>query len=159
QAVKYHTVEDFRKYLAEKLRFNSVPTRRRAAGYIVSRFFPGDVFNDDLPQFASATAGKPALGEALFYLTCRTERIVSLFAEEVVFPSLAQGGVSRTRIREFVQRKFPDSKSVEDIGQALVRTYEFYGLGTANRTRLNVSLREGSLASFAYILHLEFPEP
>lgn len=49
--------------------------------------------------------------------------------------------------------------SVEDMGQALVRTYEFYGLGTANRTRLNVSLREGSLASFAYILHLEFPEP
>jgi hypothetical protein len=159
ETVNYPTVEEFRKYLAEKLRFNSVPTRRRAANYIVSRFFPGDVFNDDLPLFAAATAGKPALGEALFYLTCRTERIVSLFAEEVVFPSLAQGGVSRTRIREFVQRKFPDSKSVEDMGQALVRTYEFYGLGTANRTRLNVSLREGSLASFAYVLHLEFSEP
>jgi hypothetical protein len=159
QAVKYRSVDEFRNYLAEKLRFNSVPTRRRAANYIVSRFFPGDVFNEDVPQFAAATAGTPALGEALFYLTCRTERIVSLFAEEVVFPSLAQGGVSRSRIREFVQRKFPDSKSVEDIGQALVRTYEFYGLGTANRTRLNVSLREGSLASFAYIVHLEFPEP
>jgi len=49
--------------------------------------------------------------------------------------------------------------SVEDMGQALVRTYEFYGLGTANCTRLNVSLREGSLASIAFILHLEFPEP
>ena len=24
---------------------------------------------------------------------------------------------------------------------------------------MNVSLREGSLASFAYVLHLEFPEP
>lgn len=159
QATKYHSVEDFRNYLAEKLRFNSQATRRRAAQYIVSRFFPGEVYNDDLPQFAAATAGKPALGEALFYLTCRTEKIVSLVAEAVVFSSLAQGGVSRTRIREYVQTKFPDSKSVSDIAQAIIRSYQFYGLGTANRTRLNVSLREGSLASFAYVLHLEFPDP
>jgi DNA repair protein RadC len=40
-----------------------------------------------------------------------------------------------------------------------VRTYQFYGVGTANRNRLNVSLRQGSLSSFAYLLHLEFPEP
>jgi hypothetical protein len=159
QAVKYHSVEEFRNYLTEKLRFNSQPTRRRTANYIISRFFPGDVFNDDLPLFAAATAGQPALGDALFYLTCRAEKIVSLVAEEVVFPSLAQGGVSRTRIREYVQSKFPESKSVFDIAQAIIRSYEFYGLGTANRTRLNVSLREGSLTSFAYVLHLEFPEP
>jgi DNA repair protein RadC len=158
-AAKYKSVEAFRKYLAEKLRFNSEATRRRSANYIVSRFFPGDVYNADLPAFAAATAGQPALGEALFYLTCRTERIVSLVAEEVVFPSLALGGVSRGPIREYVQGKFPASKSAVHIGQSIVRTYEFYGIGTANRTRLNVSVREGSLSSFAYILHLEFPEP
>ena len=159
QAINYKTVEDFRNYLTDKLRFNSQATRRRSANYIVSRFFPGDVYNDDLPQFAAATAGKPSLGEALFYLTCRTERIVSLVAEEVVFPSLAQGGVSRTRLREYIQSKFPQSKSADHIGQSIVRSYQFYGIGNANRTRLNVSLREGSLASFAYVLHLEFPEP
>jgi DNA repair protein RadC len=159
QAAKFHTVDEFRNYLAEKLRFNSQATRRRSANYIVSRFFPGEVYNDDLPPFAAATAGKPALGEALFYLTCRSEKIVSLVAEEVVFPSLAQGGVSRTRLREYIQSKFPHSKSADHIGQSIVRSYQFYGLGTANRTRLNVSLREGSLASFAYVLYLEFPEP
>ncbi len=158
-AAKYKSVEEFRKYLAEKLRFNSEATRRRSANYIVSRFFPGDVYHDDVPAFAAATAGQPALGEALFYLTCRYERIVSLVAEEVVFPSLTLGGVSRARLREYIQGKFPDSKSVHHIATAVVRTYEFYGIGTANRTRLNVSLREGSLSSFAYILHLEFPEP
>jgi hypothetical protein len=159
QAVNYHSVEEFRNYLAEKLRFNSQPTRRRTANYIASRFFPGYVYSDDLPPFAAATAGKPALGDALFYLTCRTEKIVSLVAEDVVFPSLAQGGVSRTRIREYVLSKFPQSKSVSKIAQAIIRNYKFYGLGKANQTRLNVSLREGSMASFAYILHLEFPEP
>ena len=159
QAAKFHSVDEFRDYLTEKLRFNSQATRRRSANYIVSRFFPCEVFNDDLPQFAAATAGKPALGEALFYLTCRTEKIVALVAQEVVFPSLAQGGVSRNRIREFVQTQFPGSKSSDHIGQSIVRTYQFFGIGVGNRTRLNVSLRDGSLAAFAYVLHLEFPEP
>ncbi len=158
-AAEYGSVEDFRTYLSQTLRFNSQATRRRTANYIVARFFPDDVYNGDVPAFASATAGTPALGEALFYLTCRTEKIVSLVAEEVVFPSLAQGGVTRTRLREYVQSKFPDSKSAGHVGQAVVRSYQFYGLGAANRTRLSVAAREGSLASFAYVLHLEFPEP
>jgi DNA repair protein RadC len=159
QAAKYKSVKEFRQYLADKLRFNSEATRRRSANYIVSRFFPGDEYHKDVPAFAAATAGQPALGEGLFYLTCRYERIVSLVAEEVVFPSLTLGGVSRARLRESIQGRFPDSKSVHHIATAVVRTYEFYGIGTANRTGLNVSLREGSLLSFAYILHLEFPEP
>jgi hypothetical protein len=40
-----------------------------------------------------------------------------------------------------------------------VRTYDFFDIGTVTRTRLSASLREGSPSSFAYILHLEFPEP
>ncbi|MCO6458545.1 MAG: hypothetical protein J5I93_24835 [Pirellulaceae bacterium] len=159
RAAQYRTVDEFRDYLTEKLQFNSLATRRRSANYLVSRFFPGEFYNDDLPPFAAAAAGKPALGEALFYLTCRTEQIVSLVAEEVVFPSLAQGGVSRARLRDYIQARFPDSKSANQVAGSIVRSYQFYGLGTANRTRLHVSLREGSLASFAYVLYLEFPEP
>jgi DNA repair protein RadC len=158
-AIKYNSVEALRDYLSDKLRFNSQATRRRSASYLVSRFFPGEVYNDDLPQFAAVSAGKPALGEALFYLTCRVEKIVSMVAEEVVFPSLAQGGVSRSRLREYIQSKLPHSKSVDDLGQAIIRSYQFYGLGSPSRTHLNVTLREGCLASFAYVLHLEFPEP
>jgi DNA repair protein RadC len=82
-----------------------------------------------------------------------------LVAEEVVYPSLAQGGVSRTRIRDFVQEQFPNSKSATQVCGAIISTYQTFGIGSATRTRLNVSLREGSLASFAYVLHLEFPEP
>jgi hypothetical protein len=42
QAAKYNSIENFRNYLADKLRFNSEATRRRSANYIVSRFFPGE---------------------------------------------------------------------------------------------------------------------
>ncbi len=158
-AIKFKTTGEFRNYLTEKLRFNSQATRRRAAGYLIGRYFPGDALHKDLIEFAAKTAGKPALSDALFYLTCRMEPIVASVAEEVVFPSLPQGGVVRSRVLEFVQAKFPGSMSVSDMSQAIIRTYERFGVGAATRTRLNVSLREGSLAAFTYLLHLEFPEP
>ena len=151
--------EQIRQCMTEKIRFNSLATRRRTANYLINRFFPGNTINTDLPRFAAATAGRPPLGEALFYLTCRSELIVALVAENVVYPSLAQGGVARNRILEYVQSKFSSSKSAHEISQAIVRTYERFGIGTANRSSLNVSLREGSRESFAYVLHLEFPEP
>ncbi len=158
-AIKFKTIGEFRDYLTEKLRFNSQATRRRAAGYLIGRYFPGETLHKDLIEFAAKTAGKPALSDALFYLTCRMEPIVASVAEEVVFPSLPQGGVARSRVLEFVQAKFPGSKSVSDMSQAIIRTYERFGIGAAARTRLNVSLREGSLDAFGYALHLEFPEP
>jgi DNA repair protein RadC len=156
---EFTSKEQIRQFMAEKIRFNSLATRRRAANYLINRFFPGNSVNLDLPGFAAATAGKASLGEALFYLTCRSELIVALVAEYVVFPSLAQGGVARNRILEFVQSKFSNSKSAPEISQAIVRTYERFGIGTANRGSLKVSLREGSIEAFAYVLHLEFPEP
>ena len=154
-----HSIDDLRQQLIANLRFNSEATRRRNANYLISRFFPSTASFNDLPQFAAATAGTPALGEALFYLTCRTEKIVALVADEVVFPSLALGGVARTKIRDFVQLQFPNSKSATQVGSAVTNTYAAFGIGRAARTRLEVSLREGSLVSFAYVLHLEFPEP
>jgi DNA repair protein RadC len=45
------------------------------------------------------------------------------------------------------------------MSQAIIRTFERFGIGSSTRTRLNVTLREGSLAAFGYVLHLEFPEP
>lgn len=153
------SIDDIRKYLTDKLSFNSQATRRRNANYLISRYFPGEVVHPDVATFAAAVEGQPALGDALFYLTSRTEKIVALVAEQIVFPSLALGGVSRTKIRDFVQAQFPNSKSAKQIGVAVVGTYQTFGVANATRTKLNVSLREGSLAAFAYVLHLEFPEP
>jgi DNA repair protein RadC len=153
------SIDELRKHLIDNLRFNSEATRRRNANYLIGRFFPGDVLNTDLPQFAAITSGTHALGEALFYLTCRIERIVAQVADQVVFPSLAVGGIARTKIRDFIQAQLPSSKSANQVGVAVVNTYHTFGIGKATRTRLDVSLREGCLVSFAYILHMEFPEP
>ena len=154
-----HSIEEARSYLIKNLRFNSEATRRRYANYLINRFFPGEYLHQDVVQFCEAMKGRQALGEALFYLTCRTELIVAKVAEELVFPSLVAGGVTRVRIRDLVKELLPDSKSPASIGAATVRTYEAFGIGTATTSQLNPKLREGCLATFAYILHLEFPEP
>jgi DNA repair protein RadC len=159
QAADFSDLDAYRKHLTDTLPFNSRETRRRNSNYLVSRYFPGEALNTDLPRFAAATKGTPALAEALFYLTCRTEKIVAQVAEEVVFPSLPQGGVLRSKIRDYIQSQLPKSKSAKQATIACVDTYQTFGIGSATRTRLNVSLREGSLVSFAYVLHLEFSEP
>jgi hypothetical protein len=158
-AINFKSIGDFRDYLSEKLPFNSQATRYRNANHLIRRFFPGEFLHRDLAEFASAMHGRPALRDALFYLTCRMEPIVASVADEVVFPSLPEGGVARSRVRDFVQSKFPGSKSVQEMSQAIIRTYERFGIGSADKTHLNVSLREGSLAAFGYLLHLEFPDP
>ena len=104
-AIKFETTGEFRDYLTEKLRFNSQATRRRAAGYLIGRYFPGETLHRDLVEFAAKTAGKQALSDALFYLTCRMEPIVASVAEEVVFAALPEGGVVRGRIQESVRSK------------------------------------------------------
>ena len=159
QASRFHDIESFREHLSKTLRFNSVATRRRAANYLIARFFPGGHLHRDLAEFAAAASGQLALADTAFYLTCRTEKIVAMTAESVVWPSLADGGVPRKRIVEFVSRQFPDSKSARQVATAIMRTYDEFGVGESTRTRLNISQRPGNFASFIYLMHLEYPEP
>jgi len=161
ESSRFSEVDAFREHLSRTLPFNAESTRRRAAKYLTGRYFPCGIIHDDLARFASASAGRPWLGEVLFYLTCRVEKIVASVADEVIWPSLAEGSLNRSRITDFVKAQVPNwsPNSVKDIGAAIVRTYERLGIGSATKTRLSVASRSGSLPSFAYILHLEFPDP
>ncbi|HIQ20301.1 MAG TPA: hypothetical protein EYH34_03560 [Planctomycetes bacterium] len=159
QAANFSDVEDYREHLAKTLPFNAVTTRRRAANFLIGRYFPGHHLHTDLTKFAQSAAGTPALPDVLFYLTCRTEKIVAQVAESLVWPSLAEGSVPRTKVKEFVAEMLPESKSAKQITSAIFRTYEEFGIGKTNRTTLSVCPRFGTLPAFAYILYLEFPEP
>lgn len=159
QAAEFSNVEDYRQHLAQTLPFNAVATRRRAANFLIGRYFPGDHLHADLTKFAKAAAGTPAFPGALFYLTCRIEKIVAMVAESLVWPSLAEGSTPRAKVKEFVAEKLPESKSAKQMASAIFRTYEEFGVGKTTRTKLTVSQRHGNLPAFAYILHLEFPDP
>ncbi len=161
QASRFSDVEEYREHLALTLPFNAESTRRRAANYLTGRYFPSGIIHEDLARFTVASMGRPSLGDVLFYLTCRVEKVVAMIAEGVVWPSLADGGVLRTRITDYVRGRVPSwgKNSVTDVGAAVVRTYERFGIGNSTRTRLNVSVRQSDLPAFAYILHLECSEP
>lgn len=159
ESAAFPDIKSYRAHLVDTLPFNSVATRRRNASYLINRFFPGEKLHRDLSSFSGAAAGHMCLGDVLFYLAARSEQIIGLTAEQVVWPSLADGGVSRSRIAEFVRGKLLSEKGSKETTSAIVRSYQHFGIGEMTRTRLNVSIRQGHLASFAYILHLEYPEP
>ena len=53
EAIKFSDSQAFREHLIGKIRCNSLATRRRIAGYLLNRFFPGDVLHKDLLEFAA----------------------------------------------------------------------------------------------------------
>jgi hypothetical protein len=159
KAARFSDIASYRKHLHETLPYNAVATRKRNANYLIGRFFPGEHLHPDLVAFAAAAERHRALGDVLFYLTCRTEKMVAMVAEALIWPSLADGGLPRSRIQDFIKAHFPRSRSAKQVSSAIVRTYTGFGVATATRTRMNVAQRQGHLAALAYILYLEFPEP
>lgn len=157
EAARFSDVEDYRKFLVEKLSFNSVSTRKRNANYLVNRFFPGQYLHPDLTAFAAA-AGEEKLGDVLFYLTARSERILQLVAENVVWPALPVGGVSRSKVRDFVKDHLKADDPAKRTTIAVAQCYAKFGIANVTKTKITASIRPGDLASFAYLLHLEFPE-
>lgn len=158
EAAGFNDVEEYRKFLIEKLAFNSVSTRKRNANYLINRFFPGHYLHADLTAFGAA-AGESRLGDALFYLTARSERILQLVAEKVVWPALPVGSVSRTKVRDFVKDHLKSDDPAKRTTIAVAQCYSKFGIADVTKTKIAASIRTGTLASFAYLLHLEFPEP
>ena len=106
-----------------------------------------------------AAAREGNLGDVLFYLTARSERVLQLVAEDVVWPALPVGSVSRTKIRDFVRGQLKGEAAAKKTATAVVNCYGKFVIANLTRTKLNVNVQPSDLASFAYILHLEFPEP
>lgn len=157
-AARFSDIEDYRNHLVEKLMYNSVSTRKRNAGYLINRFFPGQYLHPDLTSFAAAV-GEAKLGDVLFYLTARSERILNLVAEKVVWPSLPVGGVNRNKIRDFALDHLKAEDPAKRTTLAIAQCYSKFGIASVSKTKISASIRIGDVASFAYLLHLEFPEP
>lgn len=163
EAARFSTMEEYRSFLVENLSYNSVSTRKRNANYLLNRFFPGHHLHRDLTAFAAA-AGEERLAEVLFYLTARSEKILQLIAEKVVWPALPVGSVTRAKIRDFVKTQLHANDPAKRTTIAAAQCYSRFGIAEISKTKLNVKVRagglipSGDLASFAYVLHLEFPE-
>lgn len=161
QVGSFQSLDEFKKYMQEKLPYNAAETRQRRANYIVERFYPENDIDTLLTFFITHCSGAADLKPAVFYHVLKAELIASKVADEFIWPALPVGHVEREQLREFVLRYLPDAgaSSQKNMLRALFYTYDLLGVGSANDTILRFQYHKGSLESFLYILTSEFPQP
>jgi DNA repair protein RadC len=153
------SLDDIRDHLRKNLHFSAEETRKRYAAYIARRLFPDGIADQALRAFGRANASTPELKEVCFYRFCKAEPLMQRVMVDLFLPALGLGRVRRERIMDYLQSKFPESKSASDCTQAIVDALVAGGIAAADRKQVTFAMRPIRPASFAFALHSEFPEP
>lgn len=151
------TIDEIKNLIKQKLHFNAEETRRRRTDYIVYRMFPNNSGDSSLILFAQKYAGLQELREACFYRFCVVEPIMVRIIEELLLPSIGKGSVLRDSISEYIASLLPSSKSVKDYAHAIIDALAAGGIIKADRKQITFGYRDIPIASFAFVLHSEFP--
>jgi hypothetical protein len=153
------SLDEIRSFLRAKLHFNAEQTRLRYANYITRRMFQEGYADAPLRLFAKAFPDSQELRDVCFYRFLLSEPLEVEIIEELLLPNLGTGRLIRERIRERLAERFPEAKSIVDCGKAIVDALAAGGIAKVDRTKISFAYREIPVASFAFILHSEFPEP
>ena len=153
------SLDEIRSFLRTKLHFSAEQTRQRYANYITRRMFPEGYADAPLRLFAKAFPDAQELRDVCFYRFLQNEPLEVEIIEDLIIPNLGTGRLSRERIRKRLAEKFPEAKSIVDCGKAIVDALTAGGVIKADRTKISFAYREIPVASFAFVLHSEFPEP
>lgn len=152
------SLDEIHSFLCTELHYSAEQTRQRYSHYITRRMFPAGYADTPLRLFAKAFADTKELQEVCFYRFLFTEPLMVEMIEELIIPNLGTGQLLRKHIRERLSEKFPD-KSTSECSTAIVDALNAGGIAKADRTKLSFAYREIPVASFAFVLHSEFPEP
>lgn len=157
------TVPQIRAFLTDHLTHNSAGTRKRYTGYIFGYLFPGGEDDPELRAFARAQAGTQGLADVLFYRFCRAYPFEVEVMHDVVVPSIGRGGFSRAELLHYVVDRFPDlagrGNAIRDGIRGIIEAMVGAEIVRRDGTGFQVRYRPVPLASFAYVLGNEFPEP
>ncbi len=148
-----------REFFQGNLHFSAQLTRQRYSSYILKRLFPSGHPDKPLLQFAHLFSGSREWREVAFHRFLRAEPLLTQIILELVLPSVGRGKILRQALREYLHRKFPDSRAIDDCLQAAIDAGKSGGIWTADRREVSFSFREPLPRSFAFILHDEFPTP
>lgn len=153
------SLEEIGRFLRTNLHFSAEETRHRYSNYIIRRMFPDGYADWSMRAFARRYAGGQELRDVCFYRFCKAEPLMFEVAQDVLMPALMNGTLDRARLRDYLDQRFPGSKSVNDCSQAIVQAWVTAGFARADRQVVVFSYRDVPVASFAFILHSEFGEP
>lgn len=154
-----HTIDEVRAFLRKNLHFSAQETRRRYSDYITLRMFPHGYADKPLRSFAAKYADRQELKDVCLYRFCIAEPLMFDVIENLFLPAVGAGRLKRERLREYLQHRFPLSKSIGDSAKAIVDALTAGGVASSDHVTINFSFRDILLPSFAFIVHSEFPEP
>lgn len=161
RAVEFEHVIEFAAYLEKNLPYNSGVTRKRYASNLINRFFPDGNLHTSLYKFFDYESDDDSLKMVLFFETARNEPAVQYVAEEVLWPALPVGHISREDLKRKLQHRFAEASeaTIKRMTYSIVRLYTVLGIASLKGEKLRLSTRIGTLDSFAYVLASLFPEP
>ena len=161
RAVDFEHVIEFAAYLADNLPYNSGVTRKRYASNLINRFFPDGNLHTSLYKVLDYESDEESLKLVLFFETAKNEPAVQFVAEEVLWPSLPVGHISREDLKQKLQSRFAEASeaTIKRMTYSIVRLYTILGVASLKGDKLRLSTRVGTLDSFAYVLASLFPEP
>jgi DNA repair protein RadC len=148
-----------RDFVRSRLHYSSETTRERRSQYLLKRMFPTGVPDKALVSFARLYAGQQELRDVVFYRFCEAEPLMGKSIEELFLPAIGAGTVTRDALRAYLKNLFPESKTLNDCGQAIAEALATTGIARSDRRSLAFSYRDIALPSFAFVLHSVFPEP
>ena len=151
------TPTEARTFFREHLRFNAAETRDRFASFIVQRMFPDGAIDRALPRFARAFVGRQELRDVCFYRLCKAEPIMSMVAEQVLLPAIAQSELSRSVLVAYLRGLYPASRSIDDGAAVIVRALADAQVARVTAKMLTVAYRPVALPALAFVLSSEFP--
>ncbi|HPZ10446.1 MAG TPA: DNA repair protein [Candidatus Eremiobacteraeota bacterium] len=152
-------LSEIKEFLRNNLHFNSQATRRRFANYIAGRLYPSGYPDRPLRLFALKYQGRQELRDVCFYRLCKAEPLLYDVIQDLLIPSIGQGKIERGDLRNYLEMRFPSSKSIGDGTQAVVEALTAANIARSDRKSFCFNYRQILLPSFAFILHNEFPEP
>ncbi|HAJ37906.1 MAG TPA: hypothetical protein DCL15_19725 [Chloroflexi bacterium] len=161
QAHRFQTLAEFHSHLCANLPYNAATTRVRRANYLIKRFFPDGVLAVPLVEFLRCTQSTSARDSAIFYELLRSEPLLRMVAEELVWPALADGSVTRETMRAFLLQHLPalSPSSLKNSLRSILTAYSALGVGEVRDNVLLVHTHPGDLDGFVYAFCAEFPTP
>jgi hypothetical protein len=161
EIVRFDEIEDYQRYLEERLPYNSLITRRRYARYLINRYYPDGQVRSPLTDFFSHRPAPEALRSVLFYETVRAEPTVQFVTENIIWPAVPLGHLSRAQLRERLESVFPEASTatIKRMLYALFNVYTELNLARADDDVLRFQIHRGTFEAFLYVLTAEFPQP
>ena len=161
QIVGFSGIEDYQAFLEQNLPYNSFNSRKRYARNLINRYYPANDLQTPLTELFSYQPATDAIKAALLYETARAEPAVQLVAEEMIWPAVPLGYVTRDQLKQRLQDTFAQvsAATISRMVYSLLNLYTILNDAKSDENTLHVQIHPGSPGAFVYVLAAEFPEP